>query len=134
MHFLIEDDDLLEKHNTIWDKVSTDFKKEFDSKPVNNKKFLKTKIKFYGEQAIDFHDKEVPKIGSNCTCFAVISLDSAIKKEENYYPPVFLKDCKYIKKEKKMMRHITEDTKIFSNDSGKYEEEELHGVFLDFIT
>ena len=32
--FLIEDDDLLEKYNTIWDKVTTDIKKEFDSEPV----------------------------------------------------------------------------------------------------
>ena len=27
IYFLIEDDDLLEKYNTIWDKVSTDIKK-----------------------------------------------------------------------------------------------------------
>ena len=27
MHFLIENDDLLEKYNSIWDKVSTDLKK-----------------------------------------------------------------------------------------------------------
>ena len=27
MYFLIEDDDLLEKHNTIWHKVSADVKK-----------------------------------------------------------------------------------------------------------
>ena len=27
MHFLIEDDDLLEKYNIIWDKVSADMKK-----------------------------------------------------------------------------------------------------------
>ena len=26
MYFLIKDDDFLEKHNTIWDKVSTDIK------------------------------------------------------------------------------------------------------------
>ena len=45
MYFLIEDDDLLEKYNTIWDKVSVDIKKEFDSKPVYNKKCLKTKVK-----------------------------------------------------------------------------------------
>ena len=31
--FLIEDDDLLEKYNTIWDQASFDIKKEFDSKP-----------------------------------------------------------------------------------------------------
>ena len=34
IYFLIEDDDLLEKCNTIWDKVSADIKKEFDSEPV----------------------------------------------------------------------------------------------------
>ena len=27
MYFLIKDDDLLEKYNTIWDKVSADIKK-----------------------------------------------------------------------------------------------------------
>ena len=44
MYFLIEDDDLLEKYNAIWDKFSTDVKKEFDSEPVYNEQFLKTKI------------------------------------------------------------------------------------------
>ena len=33
MHLLIENDDLLGKYNAIWDKVSTDMKKELDSKP-----------------------------------------------------------------------------------------------------
>ena len=45
MYFLIEDDDLLDKYNTIRDNVSTDIKKEFDSELVCNKHFLKTKIK-----------------------------------------------------------------------------------------
>ena len=40
MYFFIEDDDLLEKYNTIWDKVSADIKKEFGSKPTYNKKIL----------------------------------------------------------------------------------------------
>ena len=34
MYFLIENDDLLEKYDTIWDKVSADIKKELDSEPV----------------------------------------------------------------------------------------------------
>ena len=35
MHFLIEDDDLLEEYNTNWDKVRADINnKKFDSKPV----------------------------------------------------------------------------------------------------
>ena len=39
MYFLIEDDDLREKFNTIWDNVSADLKRAFDSKPVCNKEF-----------------------------------------------------------------------------------------------
>ena len=78
--FLIEDDDLCEKFNTIRDKVSSDIKKEFDSEPAYNQIFLKTKIKSYGDDVTDFYDKEIPKVNSNHTCLAVISLDSALKK------------------------------------------------------
>ena len=42
---MIEDDDLLEKYNTVWDKVSADINKEFDSEPVYNKKFLENQNK-----------------------------------------------------------------------------------------
>ena len=45
MYFLIKNDDLIEKYITIYDEVSTDIKKESDSKPVYNEKILKTKIK-----------------------------------------------------------------------------------------
>ena len=45
MYFLIEDDDLLEKDNTIWDKASVDIKKEFGREHLCNKEFVKTKNK-----------------------------------------------------------------------------------------
>ena len=95
MYFLIEDDGLLEKYDTIWDRVSADIKEEFDSEPVYNKVFLKTKIKSYDDEATDFYDKKIPNVDSNHTCLAVINLDSALKKDENYYPRVFLRECKY---------------------------------------
>ena len=62
MYFLIEDDNLLEKYNTIWDNVSADIKKEFDSEPVYNKNYLKTKIKSHGDGFTDFCNKKIPKI------------------------------------------------------------------------
>ena len=64
MYFLIENDDLLEKYNTIWDKVSADIKKEFESKHVYNKNYLKTKIKSHDNKVRDFHDKKIPKLNS----------------------------------------------------------------------
>ena len=43
-YFLIEDDDSLKKHNDVWNKVSNSIKKEFDSEPIYDIKFLKIKI------------------------------------------------------------------------------------------
>ena len=90
MYFFIEDDDLLEKYNTVGDKVSTYIKK-IDIKPVYNKNILKTKIKSHDDEVTDFYDKEISKVNSNQNRLAVISLDSALDNNGNYYPQVFLK-------------------------------------------
>ena len=37
--FLIKDDDLLNKYNSVWDKVSASIKKEFEFEPAHNKRF-----------------------------------------------------------------------------------------------
>ena len=58
MYFLIEDDDLLEKYNTIWDKVSANIKKDFNSEPVCEKYFLRTKIKSHSDKVTDFTIKK----------------------------------------------------------------------------
>ena len=73
---------------------------------------MKTKTKSYGDEVTDFYDKEIPKGASNYPCLAVISLDSALKKDENCYLQVFLKDCKYIKT--KVIWHINDNLSDFS--------------------
>ena len=93
---MIGNNDLLEKYTTIWDEVNPDIKKEFDSEPVYNDIFWKTKIKSHGNEVTDFYDKRIPKVDSNHNCLAEISLDSALHKGENCYryPQMFLKECK----------------------------------------
>ena len=71
MYFLIEDDDLLQKYSTVCNKVSADMKKEYDSEPVYNKTFLKTKTKSHGDEVTNFYDKKIPKVDSNHTCLAI---------------------------------------------------------------
>ena len=64
MSFLIKDDGLLEKYNEIWEKVKNSIKKEFDSKPIYNEKYLKAKIKSYnGKISTNFHNKKIPRQG-----------------------------------------------------------------------
>ena len=64
------------------DKVSTAINKEFDSDPACKK--IKTKIKAYGDEATNLHDKQIPKASSNYTCLAVMNVYSALKKHGNY--------------------------------------------------
>ena len=74
--FLIEDNDFLNKYNTILNKVSANIKKEFDGETFYNKKFFENQLKFYSDEPTDFHDKEVPKVEvPNYNCLPVISLD-----------------------------------------------------------
>ena len=75
---------------------------------------MKTKIKSHGDEFTDFYDKQIPKADSNHTFLAVISLDYALKKDNNYYLQVSLKEFKYI--EKKLVRHIIDDLESSSDD------------------
>ena len=45
MYFLTEDDELLEKYDTIWNKFSADVKKQIHGESVYIREFLKTKLK-----------------------------------------------------------------------------------------
>ena len=83
---------------------------------------MKTKIKSHGYEITDFFDKKIPKVESNRTCLAVICLDSALKKDDNYYQQVFLKECKYI--EKKVIRHINDNLSDFSSSSSSDDDDD----------
>ena len=82
MCFLIEDEDLLEKHNNTWDKVSANIKREFNREPVYYNIFLKTKVKSYEDEATDFPNKEMLKKGCNYTCLEVITIGFGLIKEK----------------------------------------------------
>ena len=62
------------------------------SELVYNKIYLKTKVKSHGNEVVEFYDKKTPKLDSNHTYLAVISLDSSLKKNHNSYPQVFSKE------------------------------------------
>ena len=73
---------------------------------------MKTKLESNGDEVIHFPIH---------TCLRVISLASALKKDENYYLQVFLKDCKHI--EKKVIRHIVDNLSGFCSSSEEFAEE-----------
>ena len=111
--FLIKEEKLLEKYNEIWEKIKISIKKEFDSEPVYNEKYLKAKMKSCNRKInTNFRNNEIPKEDSQYICLSVILIDSVFRTGENYYPQVFLEECKYAVKEKKISKYIIDDTEI----------------------
>ena len=117
MSFLIKDERLRENTMKLRKKVSNIIKKEFDSELVYNEKYLKTKIKSYnGKIYTNFHNNKILKEGSQCIFLSVLLVESVYKEDKNYYPQVFLEECKYVAKEEKMYKLITDNIEIPSDD------------------
>ena len=116
--------ELLEKSN--WAKVTDSIKKEFDSEPGCHKKFLKAIIKSYnGKINTNFHNNKIPWEGSKFIFLLVILIDSVFRTSKKYHLPVFLEECTYIVKDKKISQYITDDIEI-SSDSDREDSDEEH--------
>ena len=71
-----------------------------------------------------FHGDNIPKEGSQWICIPVVLIDSHFRKGKNYYPQVFLEECKYIVMEKEMPKYITENLVIYFEE--EYSDEKNH--------
>ena len=79
-------------------------KKEFDSEPVYNEKYLKTKLRSYnGKINVNFYNNKITKEESQCISLSVILIYSVFRTSDKYYPQVFLEEYKYVAKEKKFL-------------------------------
>ena len=47
--------------------------------------------------------RKIPKGDFQCVCLSVILIDSIFRAGNNYYLRVFLEECKYVVKEKRML-------------------------------
>ena len=102
------------KYNEVWNKIKSLFQKEFNCEPVDNDKYIKTKIilntRFYdNNNNNNNNNNKMPKENESYTCLFVILLDSIINVDKKYYPQVFLIECKYAIKNKRVMNIIREE-------------------------
>ena len=75
-------------------KVTKNIKKEFDSEPIYNEKYLKTKIK--SDKRKKLTHTFMLKEGSQCICLSVVLIDTVFRTGNNYYSQVFLEECYYV--------------------------------------
>ena len=81
-------------------------------------KYIKTKIKIYNDRVYtNFQHDKIPKDNECCACLSVILLDSAlVNSNKEYYPQIFLEECKYAIKDRKIVNLTNEDLKLNKSD------------------
>ena len=83
MSFLIEDGEVWEKYEQIWDVIKNKLGIKFHSKPVYDKTYLKAKVReFDSKIKIKFLGNNVPKENMHYTCIACITIDSVMRMDK----------------------------------------------------
>ena len=118
MSFRVNKKQLFKNYNKKWEKTEKLLNIDFESKPIYDDKYRKTKINIYSGSIItNFHNKEMPKEKALCKCLSIIMIDSVIKANKKYYPQTLLEECKYVQEKIKTENYIDEDLeKSDSND------------------
>ena len=113
MFFLIEDNDLLEKCNTIWDKVLI-FKKNLIAN-LFTIIFFEIKILSYGNEATDVHDKDICKTGFDYNCLAVMLSVNVFKRMKIHWTREKTWLDILLKKEKFFLMILTKNNFLLQN-------------------
>ena len=113
---LVKDEKILKKYFKIWNKIKSLIKEKLNSEPVYHDKYITTKIKIYNDKGYtNFQSNKIPKDNEYFACLSVILLDSVHSNKE-YYPQIFLEECKFAIKDRKIINTITEDLEINEPD------------------
>ena len=123
MSFLGEDEEIILKYNKIGKKIFKSYDFKLDSQPVYDKIYMKTKSKTYGEKAnTAFSDNEIPKEKTHYSCIPAICIDSVLNLHEKNYLQVYLEQCKYRQKKKKLINFIDAELEKSSHDVHRFQQ------------
>ena len=125
LSLLVNDKEILKKYTEIWNKIKSLLKKDFNSEPVYNDKCIKPKVKIYNDRVnTNFQYNRISKDKEYCTCLSVILLHAIfVNSDEEYYPQIFLEECKYVIKNRKIINTINEDLELSESDDDKSDDE-----------
>ena len=116
MSFLIKDNEVWDKYDSIWDVIKDKLGIKFHSEPVYEYKYLKAKGReFGGVIKTNFLNNGMPKENMYCSCIACITIDSVIDFNDKNHPQVYLEECKYRIKKTQMPKFIENELKSDSD-------------------
>ena len=110
-----------DKYDKIWNVIKDKVGITFHNEPVYGYKYLRTKVReFDGVIKTNFLGK---KENVHYACIACVTIDSVTRMDKNYFPHVYLEECKYKIKKIQMPRFINAKLKSKSNSDSDSEAE-----------
>ena len=125
MSFVMDDEEIYEKYNEIWEVVRKLLKAKFTVGPVRDDKYIITKLKiFNGTNRTTFAKDTIPFEKNYYNCIPAIDIESVLKTDnKRTYPQTYLEQCKYKLKKRRVVNFIDDeiiDEELFSeNDSNE---------------
>ena len=80
MSFLIQNNEVWEKYEGIWNVIQDKLSIKFKSKPIYENKYLKAKVReFNGDTKTNFLGNGLPKENMYYTCIVSIAIDYVLR-------------------------------------------------------
>ena len=104
MSFKIDEDWIYLKYNKIWNKIKElRGKIKLSSDAIYDDQHIKTKVKNFSKVIKTLFDGDkIPEEKVEYTCLSCISVDSVLKIDKMWFPQVYLEQCKYKAKDRKI--------------------------------
>ena len=126
--FVIDDKEIYEKYNEMWNVIKRLLKLKFTVSPVCDDKYISAKLKIFNKINITtFTDNVIPIEKNNYICIPAIDIDSVLKIDKRAYPQAYLEQCKYKLKKRKPVNLIdleiideSDDESDDNSDDGYY--------------
>ena len=119
MSFVTDDEKVYEKYDEIWNVVKSLLKLRFAASPIRNNKYILAKLKIFKKKNLTtFNNNNIVPIQKNhYICIPAIDIDSVLKIDKKAYAQVYLEECKYKLKKRKIVSFI--NSEIIDDDSDR---------------
>ena len=96
---------------------------KFHSQSIYDGKSIKTKVRRHNNLINTlFSGDEIPKKRNHYVCIAAICIDSVLRVDKKNYPQVYVEQCKYKMRKRKLVDFIDDEVDLSSDDSDYLDE------------
>ena len=103
-------DEWMENYKKIWEAVEAQLFQCLTTEVVSKGRYINPKLNMYGDKiAVKYHDgKEVP-YDKHCEATGLLRIASVYNQGINYWPQVYLDECKYEELENHVVLLLSDD-------------------------